>query len=133
MAFKRKFGRKNTQRKMGVKGRKPMSKKRKGVTLASVAKRLRVISKTIETKSGSQLVSDNIAFQHNNFKMVSNTFLRTSPGTLDNENSQGQRIGDKVTLSGVAFKMMIELDERFSDVILLLETVQSPRFDLRKE
>jgi len=47
MAFKRKFGRKNTQRKMGMKGRKKMSKKRKGLTLANVAKRLKIMTKTI--------------------------------------------------------------------------------------
>ena len=47
---------------------------------------------------------------------ISNTFLRTGNSTLDEETSQGQRIGDKVTLVGVKFTMMLELNERYSYV-----------------
>ena len=130
MAFKRKFGRKSTQRKMGVKGRKKTTKKRRGVTLASVSKRLKLMAKTIETKSGVQLISDNIQFRHNNANIISSTMMHTGNGTLDQENSPGQRIGDKITLTGVSFKMMVELTENWSDVTLRMMVVRSAKGDV---
>ena len=61
--------------------------------------------------------------------IVNNTFLRTTNGTMDVENSGGQRIGDKITLSGVSFKMMLELNERYSDVTFRMMVVRSARGD----
>ena len=73
---------------------------------------------THETKSGGQLISGNIGLEHNNhyYRRVSSHFMRTGAGIDDQKNSQGQRIGDKITLCGVSFKMMLEIDERFTDV-----------------
>ena len=48
---------------------------------------------------------------------------------MDVENSGGQRIGDKITLSGVSFKMMLELNERYSDVTFRMMVVRSARGD----
>jgi len=50
MAFKRKN--KTNKGRFGVKGRKKFNKERPGVTLQSVSKRLKILTKTIETKSG---------------------------------------------------------------------------------
>jgi len=66
------------------------------------------MSKTIETKSGVRTISDGTEFLHNNVYNISSTFLQTSNGNMDVENNLGQRIGDKITLSGVAFTMMLE-------------------------
>jgi len=56
-------------------------------------------------------------------------FLQTSNSTMDVENSQGQRIGDKIALSGVSFRMMLELNERYSDVTFRMMVVRSARDD----
>jgi len=71
---------------------------------------------TIETKSGTVQISDGTQYLHNTLYTVNSTFLNTSHGVMDNEATQGQRIGDKITLSGVSFTMMLELNERYSDV-----------------
>jgi len=60
---------------------------------------------------------------------ISNTFLRTGNSTLDEETSQGQRIGDKVTLVGVKFTMMLELNERYSYVTFRMMVVRSAKGD----
>jgi len=82
MAFKRKN--KTNKGRFGVKGRKKFTKKRtSSVTLQNVAKRLKLMSKTIETKSGVQLISDNILFRHNNANIISSSFMNTGNGTID--------------------------------------------------
>ena len=45
-------------------------------------------------------------------------------GTGDiNTNNVGQRIGDEITLKGIKLKMMIELNERCSDVTFRLMVI----------
>jgi len=61
--------------------------------------------------------------------VVSSNFMVTSNGVNDFENPPGQRIGDKITLSGVSFKMMLELNERYSDVTFRLMVVRSAKGD----
>jgi hypothetical protein len=61
------------------------------------------MTKTIETKSGVTQISDGTEYLHNNLYNISSTFMQTSNGAADMENFRGQRIGDKITLSGVAF------------------------------
>jgi len=82
------------------------------------------LTKTIETKSGSVQITDGTEYLHNTLYLVNNTFLRTTPGNQDMENTQGQRIGDKITLSGVSFKFMLELNERYSDVFFRMFLVR---------
>jgi len=48
---------------------------------------------------------------------------------MDVENNVGQRIGDKITLSGVSFTMMLELNERYSDVTYRMFIVRSAKGD----
>ena len=55
MPFKRKF--KKPLRRVVKKGRKSFTKKRSGVTLQNVAKKLTMMEKTIETKSGVQQIT----------------------------------------------------------------------------
>jgi len=89
-----------------------------------------MLTKTIETKSGVQLITDNILFRHNNANIISSTFMQTGQGTIDAENAIGQRIGDKITLTGVSFKMMVELHEAWSDVTLRMMVVRSAKGDV---
>jgi len=84
---------------------------------------------TIETKSGAIQVADGTEYGHNAITMVNNNFLGTTNGTLDEENSRGQRIGDKITLVGVQFAMMLELNERYSDVTFRLMVIRSAKGD----
>ena len=49
---------------------------------------------------------------------------------MEVENTTGQRIGDRVTLSGVAFTMMLELNERYSDVTFRMFIVRSAKGDI---
>jgi len=84
---------------------------------------------TIETKSGSVQVSDGVEYQHNNMYIINSTFLRTTNGTMDAETTSGQRIGDKITLSVVSFKMILELNERYSYVTFRMMLVRSARGD----
>lgn len=42
----------------------------------------------------------------------------------------GTRIGDKISLSGVSFKTMLELNERYSDVTFRMMVVRSAKGDI---
>jgi len=48
---------------------------------------------------------------------------------MDVENTPGQRIGDKISLVGVSFTMMLELNERYSDVTFRMFVVRSAKGD----
>jgi len=129
-SFSRGFARKKGINKSGfVRRAAPSRKRKRGTSIEGLVRKVRRITKTIETKSGTQQISDNILFQHNNPNIISSTFMHTSNGTADVENSQGQRIGDKITLTGVSFKMMRELDENYIDVTLRLMVVRSEKGD----
>jgi len=99
------------------------------LTLQTVARRLNTMNKTIETKSGVTHVTDGTEYLHNNLYTVSSRFMETNNGSLEIENNRGQRIGDKITLSGVAFTMMLELNERYSDVTYRMFVVRSAKGD----
>jgi len=87
------------------------------------------MTKTIETKSGVTTITDNIGFRHNNLVIINSALLRTVAGVDDMENSSGNRIGDQITLSNIQFKMMVELNEAFTDVTLRLMVVRSAKGD----
>jgi len=128
MVFKRKN--KTNKGRFGVKGRKKITRKRAGsATIGNVLKKIKMMTRTIETKSGVQQITDGDQYVHNTLNVVSSTFMRTSQGVSDNENSQGQRIGDKLTLVGVKFTLMLELNERYSDVTFRLMVIRSAKGD----
>jgi|GEM_PF-3528258 len=60
---------------------------------------------------------------------MNSTFLHTTSGTLDIKNNVGQRIGDKISLVGVKFTIMLELNERYSDVTIRLMVIRSAKGD----
>ena len=104
--------------------------------VASSAKTLqaairRTLFKNAESKSSVNSSTDYRQIEHNNFIIVApNNILTTNQGPGDPENSNIlNRIGDKITLMKAQFRMMIELNERYSDVTYRILLVRSPRGD----
>lgn len=92
----------------------------------------KVLKSKIETKQSVRAVGDTFELEHNNFKILENqnTFFRTVNGTGDPMIGDGQRIGDEITLKGISFNMMLELNERFSDVTCRLIMIKSAKGDI---
>lgn len=85
----------------------------------------------IETKQSNTTHTDGTEIFHNNFVLLSNTLLKTTQGTGDPINTPlANRIGDKINVRGVKLKMMVELNERYSDVTFRLFVVRSARDDV---
>ena len=68
---------------------------------------------------------------HNNFVSLEPTssMFATDASTGDPMVGTGGRIGDEITLKGVMFKMMIELEIRFSDVTARLMLIKRAKGD----
>lgn len=102
-------------------------------TLQAVARRAvaQQLKKNIETKMSCLTATDGTEIFHNNFQTLSSTLLATTQGTGDPVNaSTANRIGDSINLQGVAIKMMIELNERYSDCTFRLMIVKCAKGDL---
>jgi hypothetical protein len=78
----------------------------------------KVHARKMETKTSTSSVSDGIEIFHNNFVVLDPTsnFLRTTGGVSDAMTGDGQCVGDENNLKGISIKMMVELNERYSDV-----------------
>lgn len=90
-----------------------------------------VVNKNIETKVATHTSVDGIEIFHNLFVTLDSTLLATAQGVTDNDgvNMISNRVGDEVNLRGVSLKMMIELNERYSDVTHRLLVVKAARGD----
>jgi len=124
------FQRKRTTSRKTFKRRqvRPKTFKRKG-SFASLARQVRRITSTIETKSSVQPYADGVQLNHNRIVPFGNTMLATTNGTMDVENTIGNRIGDKITLQSVQVKGMLELNERYSDVGVKVMVIKSAKGD----
>lgn len=91
----------------------------------------RTLFKNAESKQSIFSSTDYRQIEHNNFiNLAPNNILATNQGVQDPENSLLlNRIGDKITLMKVQFRMMIELNERYSDTTYRILLVRSPRGD----
>ena len=79
------------------------------------------MNRNIETKTSVQTSSDGAQIFHNDFITRSTNLINTSQGTGDPViNASANRIGDKINLSGVSIKIMLELNERYSVSTLIL-------------
>ena len=112
MNFKLKRTSKKTFKRKSV-GRNPMKKR---ASLVALSQRVNTLTRTIETKSVVIEIADGTKIGHNSLINVSLNILKTGIGPFDMENSVGNRIGDRITLSGVSVKCMLEHNERYSDV-----------------
>lgn len=88
-------------------------------------------NKMLETKKGNFTSTDGVEIFHNNFTTLTSTLLATSTGVTDPQTtSANNRIGDKINLIGVSLKMMVELNERYSDVSFRLFCVKASKNDV---
>jgi len=101
----------------------------KKTDVTKLLSRVNKLTKTIETKSSVQPYPDGTELPHNGIVTFANNILATNNGTMDTENSIGQRIGDKITLQSVQIKGMIELNERYSDVGNKVIVIKSAKGD----
>jgi len=125
-----------TKRKYNVKTRKTY-KKYGGKAKALPAARLiqaavrRALNKKIETKQSILSTVDGTEILHNNFITLDNVLLQTTQGVTDpnGNNNTNNRIGDQIELKGISFKMMFELNERYSDVSVRILVIKSAKGD----
>lgn len=112
--------------------RKTTSYKRKTPTnVRNVARRAaaQVMNRLVETKSGVRPFTDGTQVAHNDFVVIDSAPLATIQGIGDKESTQGNRIGDKIKIQGLAFKGMLELNERYSDVTFRILFIKSAKGD----
>lgn len=120
------------KRKMTKRPLKRKTYKKKRTTVAKVAQQVvnRALRQNLETKESIYSISDGNEIYHNNLINLTNELLFTSQGVTDPANSRANnRIGDKINLKGVHLRMMVELNERYSDVTFRLMVVRSSRGD----
>lgn len=117
-----------TKRKRGILFKRSRKRRRLGTVQKIVN---RVLNKNLETKHAVFTSSDGIEIGHNNFTSLESNLLSTTQGTSDPDTSAANnRIGDKINLRGVGIKMMLELNERYSDVTFRIMVVRSSRGDV---
>lgn len=104
-------------------------KKRKRMDIKRLVKQ--VLNKNLETKKANYTTTDGNEIQHNNFVTLTPNILATTQGTADpmGPTNQNCRVGDEIQLRGVSLKMMVELNERYSDVTLRLMVVRAAKGD----
>lgn len=91
----------------------------------------RTLNRNLETKRANQTSTDGVEIFHNNFTTLNSTILFTTPGPFDpTTNASDCRIGDEIKLKGVSMKMMVELNERYSDVTFRLLVVKAAKGDV---
>lgn len=89
------------------------------------------LNKNIETKRSCFTAVDGTEIGHNNFITVDTSLLHTTKGVTDPTSSQtANRIGDEINFKGMSIKMMLELNERYSDVTYRIMIVKSARGDI---
>lgn len=87
-------------------------------------------NRMIETKQSNYSSADGLEIFHNNFITLDSLLLTTTQGVQDPQTStSNNRIGDKINLTGVSLKGMIELNERYSDVTIRILVVKSAKGD----
>lgn len=121
-----------SKRKPKIAGRKPRRKIGKKTNKVSTIKTLirKELNKNLETKASHFSTSDGTQVPHNGFITIDNQLLSTTPGIYDPHNIQTQnRIGDEITFRGIHLKMMLELNERYSDVTYRILLVKAARGD----
>ena len=109
----------------------PRYKRKRPTNVRNVARRAaaQVMNRLVETKSGVRPFTDGLQIAHNDFVVIDSAPLSTTQGTSDSESSQGTRIGDKIKVQGLAFKGMLELNERYSDVTFRIMFIRSAKGD----
>jgi len=88
-------------------------------------------NRMLETKTSCYTEADGAEMFHNSLYVRNSTLLKTTQGVTDPENNQiSNRIGDKITLSGLSVKVMFEANERYSNVTYRIFIVKSAKGDI---
>lgn len=117
-------------KKKVLKGGTPRYKN--NASMQAVARRvvLKELNRKSETKNSCFTKTDGLEIAHNNFVECDGNLVKTTQGTSSGEATDtGNRIGDKIWIKGVAIKMMVELNERYSDVTFRLLVLRCGRND----
>lgn len=119
----------NYKSKKGYKGKRTYKKQssvKRQIARALVAYQ----NKNVEVKKAVSTSADGAEIYHNNFITLDSGILVTSQGTSDPQtNNSSCRVGDELKLRGVSLKMMLELNERYSDCTFKLIVVKCARGD----
>lgn len=85
----------------------------------------------METKTSNYSTNDGVEISHNNFITLDNAVLATTQGVTDPQGNSNtsNRIGDEVNLRGVSMKVMVELNERYTDVTFRMIVVKAAKGD----
>jgi len=109
---------------------------RMGVKRARTAKRVNLksivrqeLNRNIESKIVVGRGLDGSEILHNNFVTLDGQVLFTGQGVSDSNATTSNRIGDEIMLKSVRFCMMLELNERYSDVTFRILLVKCARGD----
>lgn len=128
MPFKRPYNktRRKTYKKYGGKAKVLPAVR----TIQAVVRR--ALAKNIETKNAVISTTDYQQIGHNNFiALEAGTLLGMTQGVQDNNITTSQvRIGDEINLKGVSIRMMLELNERYSDVNYRILVIKSAKGDV---
>lgn len=128
MPVKRRYNnaRRKTAKKYGVKAKVANASASK---IQAVVRR--ILNKQIETKNAVLSTSDYQQIAHNNFiALESGSLLAMTQGVQDNNISSSQvRVGDEITLKGVAIRLQLELNERYSHVSYRILVVKHAKGD----
>jgi len=121
---------KNQKRKIAKKYKAPVKEVDASAKTIQNAFR-KYLFKHAETKMSQSDITDYQQIQHNSFiNIFPNNLLNTTPGVNDPTQGNTQnRIGDKITLLKCKLRMMIELNERYSDVTYRIIITKSARGD----
>jgi len=121
MALKRK--------RMTPKYQKMGPKKKRKVSIKKEFQKM--FEKNVETKNACLSSTDGVEIAHNNFVAIyDKNLIATTQGIFDPQTLDTQcRIGDKITLKGVSIKLMLELNERYSDVTFRIFVVKHAKGD----
>lgn len=88
------------------------------------------LNRNIETKQSVFTNTDGQQILHNDFINCNSELLQTGQGTSDPTSTNiNNRVGDEINLRGVSIKMMLELNERYSDVTFRIMVVKGAKGD----
>ena len=120
----------NKKRKIAKKYKAPVKKIDASATTIQRAFK-KYLFKHAETKNSQSDISDYQEIQHNSFiNIFPNNLLNTTPGVNDPTTGNTQnRIGDQISLIKCKIRMMLELNERYSDVTYRIMIIKSSRGD----
>jgi hypothetical protein len=118
--------------KVTKRGRKTAKRELASSKLQSLVKKAIAANnnKMLETKHSISSNSDGTELGHNNILVRNSSLLATGQGTADPVSGTTQnRIGDKITLTGLSVKCMFELNERYSMATFRIFIVKSAKGD----